>query len=576
MGSMPESNPRVLTETEVSCEKGHQWLQSARSKNSGRGCPYCARKKAWPGETDMFTEAPELEVLWDWGKNSHLDPKTLLKGSDKKVWWICANGHSLEKKVDSFYRSRCGICSNKVLQKGFNDLATVRPDLAKEFDSDRNNGQAPQEFLYGSGAMVWWLCDDKHPFRAKISQRNFSSTKCPYCSGKATLPGFNDLETKFPEVAKSWNSKLNSPTLPREVASTARTKYWWNCALGHSWLAAPSDRTSHGQGCAVCANRQVVVGVNDLQTLSPDIAATLAPGKNPSDFALTVGAHSRAKAWWICTLQHEYFKSVYQRQAVGCAYCANQKVLSGYNDLASQNPEAARYFLTVRNQISATEVLVGSRIFFWWACELGHEFRRTPSSILRGIWCPFCGHYELLVGFNDLATEAPEIAVEWHPSKNGELTAADVMNGSHTKFWWLCMEGHTFEQSGKKRRQEQGCPTCAVTGYSPGKPGYLYLLTKPELGLHQFGISNTPKKRTDQHKRNGWELLDVIGPADGYWIVETEAALKTFFATKGELLGRDYEDKFDGYTESWRSTEVQFKTVAEMLSALREFEDESD
>lgn len=573
MGSTREPNVRAVAPTQASCERGHSWSQSAQSKQNGRGCPFCARKRAWPGETDMFTEAPELEAFWDWDKNTHLDPEVLLKGSDKKAWWVCAHGHSLEKKIDSFNRSGCGICSNKVLLKGFNDLATVRPELAKEFDSARNNGQLPPDFLYGSAEMVWWLCPLKHSFRAKISQRNFGSTGCPYCFSKATLAGFNDLETHFPDVAKSWSYQLNSPTLPSQVASTSPTKFWWDCNLGHSWLMAPASRTTKNQGCAVCANRQVIVGLNDLQTVSPDIAATLAPSRNPKDFALSVTAHSRTKAWWRCEKQHEYFVSVYQRQAAGCAYCANQKILPGYNDLASQNPEAAAFFLAERNQLSAAQVLVSSGISYWWTCILGHEFKKTPASILKGVGCPFCGRWQLLTGFNDLATEAPELAAEWHPTKNGKLTSADVMNGSHRKFWWLCMEGHSFEQSGKTRRAGRGCPTCAPSGFSPGKPGYLYLLSKPQFGLQQFGITNSPRNRTDQHKRNGWSLLDIIGPADGYWVLETETALKQFFRAESVLLPRNYGDKFDGYTESWHSLNLQFKRVTQMLSALRTFEE---
>lgn len=192
---------------------------------------------------------------------------------------------------------------------------------------------------------------------------------------------------------------------------------------------------------------------------------------------------------------------------------------------------------------------------------------------MKGVGCPYCGRWQLLTGFNDLATEAPEIAAEWHPTRNGKLTSADVMNGGHRKFWWLCMEGHTYEQSGKKRRQGQGCPTCAPSGFSPGKPGYLYLLSKPQFGLQQFGITNSPRNRTDQHKRNGWSLLDIIGPADGYWVLETETALKQFFRAESVLLPRNYGDKFDGYTESWHSLNLQFKRVTQMLSALRTFEE---
>jgi hypothetical protein len=98
-------------------------------------------------------------------------------------------------------------------------------------------------------------------------------------------------------------------------------------------------------------------------------------------------------------------------------------------------------------------------------------------------------------------------------------------------------------------------------------------LRKELQGLQQFGITNVPKKRTAKHKQNGWELLDILGPADGYWIVSVESALKRFFEAKGLLLPKDYPDKFDGYSESWRSTGLQFANLAQLLQALREFEE---
>jgi hypothetical protein len=92
------------------------------------------------------------------------------------------------------------------------------------------------------------------------------------------------------------------------------------------------------------------------------------------------------------------------------------------------------------------------------------------------------------------------------------------------------------------------------------------------VGLQQFGITNKPADRLETHRRGGWERLDVIGPADGLWILETETALGQFFRAKGFLLPRDYPDKFDGYSESWRSDELSFSTCAEMLEALRDWE----
>ena len=162
------------------------------------------------------------------------------------------------------------------------------------------------------------------------------------------------------------------------------------------------------------------------------------------------------------------------------------------------------------------------------------------------------------------------------PKKNHPLRPSQVINGFHRKVWWLCEAGHTFEQSGKKRRAGQGCPTCSASGYSPGEPGYLYLLQKELLQLQQFGMTNNPNRRLTTHKKNGWEVLDLIGPADGYWVLETENAMKTLFRVMNLLLPKDYADKFDGYTESWSSSSIRFETMSALLEALREFENRNE
>ena len=42
-------------------------------------------------------------------------------------------------------------------------------------------------------------------------------------------------------------------------------------------------------------------------------------------------------------------------------------------------------------------------------------------------------------GVNDLATLYPELAKEWHPTKNGVLTPNNIACGSNKKVWWLLL-----------------------------------------------------------------------------------------------------------------------------------------
>ena len=75
--------------------------------------------------------------------------------------------------------------------------------------------------------------------------------------------------------------------------------------------------------------------------------------------------------------------------------------------------------------------------------------------------CPCCNNHVLVPGKNDFKTRFPDIAKEWHPTKNGDLKPSDVMPGSARKMWWLCPYGHEFKKSLNSRTNKNfGCPEC--------------------------------------------------------------------------------------------------------------------
>jgi hypothetical protein len=64
---------------------------------------------------------------------------------------------------------------------------------------------------------------------------------------------------------------------------------------------------------------------------------------------------------------------------------------------------------------------------------------------------------------NSLASLYPALAVQWHPTKNGDLTPDQVVAGSHEKAWWKCPNGtdHEWDAVVKSRtRGTPGCPFC--------------------------------------------------------------------------------------------------------------------
>ena len=147
------------------------------------------------------------------------------------------------------------------------------------------------------------------------------------------------------------------------------------------------------------------------------------------------------------------------KRGQGCPYCSNTKVLAGVNDLATTNPEVLTFWDYEKNvDIKPEIVLAGSDKKVWWKCEKGHSFPMRIAAKTSGSGCPVCSHQKVSEE-TCLATVNPEIAKEWHPTKNGELTPYDVLPNAHRKVWWLCSHGHEYKDVIYSRRKS-GCPTC--------------------------------------------------------------------------------------------------------------------
>ena len=145
------------------CSKGHEWESEVKSRNAGRGCPFCANKKVLVGYNDITTTNPILAKEWNYEKNENLKPTQFLANSHKKVWWKCKNGHEWISSIENRNKqSGCPYCSNRELITGYNDLATTNPILAKEWNYEKNNDLKPTGVVAGSNKKVWWKCSKGH------------------------------------------------------------------------------------------------------------------------------------------------------------------------------------------------------------------------------------------------------------------------------------------------------------------------------------------------------------------------------------------------------------------------------
>ena len=118
-------------------------------------------------------------------------------------------------------------------------------------------------------------------------------------------------------------------------------------------------------------------------------------------------------------------------------------------------------FDIVRNApLTPDTVSYGSKRPVWWRCAKGHEWQAAPDARNGGARCPYCAGIRPVPGVNDLATAAPALAAEWHPTKNGALTPRELLANSKKLVWWRCEKGHEYTASPKSRACGGGCPIC--------------------------------------------------------------------------------------------------------------------
>lgn len=302
-----------------------------------------------------------------------------------------------------------------------------RYELLNEWDAEENKGISLQTVSSGSGKVVSWSCNLGHKWKSRVIDRK-RGRGCPYCNNQKIMPGYNDLATKRPDIAKEWDYKRNTGLSPNMLFTHSNIKAWWICPKGHSYEMNINSRTNNAKsGCPICKNKKALEGYNDLKTLYPLIAKEWHPTKNGDLKPENVTFGSNTKVWWLGKCGHEYEQKICYRTNSngGCPYCSRQKFMKGVNDLATTNPELLDIWDYEKNTILPSETSVGKHNKLWWKCKYGHSFQDYASNLREDKVhrCPVCT--------KEHRSSFPEQAVFYYikkyfpDSKNGERKAID-------------------------------------------------------------------------------------------------------------------------------------------------------
>ena len=329
-------------------------------------------------------------------------------------------------------------------------------------------------------------------------------------------PKGKSLAELNPKLAKQWHTSKNGDLTTLDIFLKSNKPFWWKCQKGidHEWESSPNNRNK-GSGCPVCSGYKAVKS-NCLATTHPDLAKEWHLTKNGDLTPNDVTSGSGKDIWWKCDKgdDHEWVSTVNNRKnGNGCSICSSKQVVKS-NCLATTHPDLAKeWHLTKNGDLTPNDVTYGSDKKIWWKCEEGddHEWVSTVDKRSSGRKCPVCSG-DKVVKSTCLATTHPDIAKEWHLTKNGDLTANDVSYGSNEDIWWKCDKGNDHEWMTKvaKRSAGENCTICS--GRKLAKSTSL-ATTHPEIANqwhhtlnHPITPNQTTKGRTDYY----WWKCDKV------------------------------------------------------------------
>ncbi len=271
----------------------------------------------------------------------------------------------------------------------------------------------------------------------------------------------NNIKTLYPDVAAEWHPTKNGELKPEHLRSGSGRVVWWLCKYGHEWRTNVYSRSKGGSECPYCRGMLPSKDFN-LEESNPGVAAQWHPVKNGRLTPDQVTPGSEKKIWWICEQAHEWKTAVYRRKKSGCPECAiikNRKKRIN-NTLVEVRPALVEEWHPTKNgSLRPVDVTYGSKKIVWWICEEGHEWEQQVKTRVLGQGCPYCSGVRPSRQYN-FQVQHPEMAKQWHPTKNGALTPDQVTPGAEKYIWWICEKGHVWDAKVYDRSKGSACPYC--------------------------------------------------------------------------------------------------------------------
>ena len=347
---------------------------------------------------------------------------------------------------------------------GVNDLATCRPDLAKEWDFSKNKGLTPYTVSKGSSQKIWWLCPKGHSYQTVVYNRN-DGRGCPYCSGRLVLPGFNDLATTEPDIAAEWDNVRNGELKPTMITRMSSKSVYWKCSVGHSWKTKVYSR-SMGRGCPHCSKNGTSIAE---QGVAYYVGQAVEIQQRVKDFGREIDVYI-PKHKIAIEYDGEWCHHNRKRKDAGKERSLTQKGITAIRLIESRNNEVKDNHINYRRDNRGPN-------YEWALKELFNLlFNLTKDEAFKLVDIDMERDRliirERIAAFHreqSVAELYPNIAKDWDYDKNGSLLPEMAYAHSNEQFYWKCSRGHSWKASVYSRTQRKcGCPICSNHTIIPG------------------------------------------------------------------------------------------------------------
>jgi hypothetical protein len=376
------------------------------------------------------------------------------------------------------------------------------------------------------------------------SNIRLGKASCAYCSGRRV-----DLN----EALQLLSSKNLEPVEP---FATVMKPWKCKCLICGDLVSPSLNSLKRGQGgCIRC-------GYKNAKRYKVDTARAI-------DLMVKAGVkpleeyHSRVKPWKSKCLKcgnivNPRLSSIMAGQGP-CGYCAGFIV-----------DEAKIIEQMIKQGLKPLEPYVAARKK--WKCECltcGQIVTPMFNSIQQGQFgCKDCG----IKRASDKKTFTQEEAKDSMLEAGFEPLEPYVH--SETKWKVRCQKCKKIcYPTLHNAKMGSGCPSCAKSGFDPNEDGFLYFLQHEIWEMLQIGITNNPDKRLNQHRKLGWELLEIRGPMDGHLTQNWETGMLRYLKAVGaDLSNSKIVGKFDGYSEAWSKSTFPVNSIKELMRLTEEFE----